>query len=74
MLPESAVLSDAQGNFVYVIDQKNLVARRNVKIGDVSDQGIAILTGLNGDERVVYSAGAFLNPGEKVIPDLKRAN
>lgn len=74
VLPESAVLSDAQGNYVYVIDKNNMVARRGVKIGDVSDTGIAILSGLSGDERVVYSAGAFLNPGEKVIPDLKRAN
>jgi RND family efflux transporter MFP subunit len=73
VLPESAVLSDAKGNYVYLIDKDNRVARRDVKIGDVSDTGIAILSGLNGDERVVYSAGAFLNPGEKVIPDLKRA-
>lgn len=74
VLPESAVLSDAKGNFVYVIDGRNQVARRDVKIGDVSDAGIAVLSGLSGNERVVYSAGAFLNPGEKVIPELKRAN
>ncbi len=74
VLPESAVLSDTKGNYVYVIDQDNRVARRDVKIGDVSDTGIAILSGLSGKERVVYSAGAFLNPGEKVIPELKRAN
>ena len=72
VLPESAVLSDARGNYVYVIDRGNQVVRRDVKIGDVSDAGIAVLAGLNGDERVVYSAGAFLNPGEKVIPELKR--
>ncbi len=74
VLPESAVLSDAKGNYVYVIDRGNQVVRRDVKIGDVSDTGIAILAGLSGSERVVYSAGAFLNPGEKVIPELKRAN
>jgi HlyD family secretion protein len=73
VLPESAVQSDAKGNYVYVIDPQNRVVRRDVKIGDVSDAGIAILSGLDGDERVVFSAGAFLNPGEKVIPDLKRA-
>ena len=72
VLPESAVLSDVKGNYVYVIDRGNQVVRRDVKIGDVSDAGIAVLSGLNGDERVVYSAGAFLNPGEKVIPELKR--
>jgi HlyD family secretion protein len=73
ILPESAVMSDAQGNYVYIIDGQTRVARRNVKVGDVSDAGIAVLTGLDGTERVVYSAGAFLNVGEKVIPDAKKA-
>jgi RND family efflux transporter MFP subunit len=72
-LPESAVLSDAKGNYVYIVDAQNRVARRDVKVGDVADDGIAIVSGLAGDERVVYSAGAFLNPGDKVIPDSKKA-
>ncbi len=63
VLPESAVLSDAQGNYVYLVDGSNHVVRRPVKVGDVSDTGVAVLSGLQGDERVVYSAGAFLNPG-----------
>ena len=72
VLPESAVLSDDQGNYVYVIDQDDKVQRRPVKIGDVSDAGIAVLSGLQGNERVVYSAGAFLNVGEKVVPERKK--
>ena len=71
LLPESAVQSDDAGNFVYIIDNKNEVARRSVKVGDVSDAGVAVIEGLNGTERVVLSAGAFLNPGDKVNP--KRA-
>ena len=39
------------------------------RIGEVSDRGVAIAAGLNGNERVVYSAGAFLNPGQKVRPE-----
>ena len=71
-LPDSAVHSDDNGTFVYIIDGDNQVVRRNVRIGDVSDQGITIVEGLNGDERVVESAGAFLNPGQKVRPELRR--
>ena len=71
-LPDSAVHSDDQGNFVYIIDGDNAVVRRDVRIGDVSDQGITIVEGLNGNERVVESAGAFLNPGQKVRPELRR--
>lgn len=72
VLPESAVLSDEQGNYVYIVDQNDKVQRRSVKIGDVSDAGLAILSGLQGNEKVVYSAGAFLNIGEKVTPEAKK--
>jgi len=72
LLPESAVQSDQRGNFVYVVDNQNKVVRRAVRIGDVSDQGMAITSGLNGNERVVLSAGAFLSPGQQVRPELRR--
>src|SRR5688500_20045788 len=39
LLPESAVQSDAQGNFVYLVGNDNKVVRRNVRVGEVSDRG-----------------------------------
>ncbi|USI71418.1 efflux RND transporter periplasmic adaptor subunit [Sphingomonas morindae] len=73
LLPESAVLTDPRGgNYVFVVNSDNQVERREVKVGDVSDAGIAVLDGLTGDERVVFSAGAFLNPGDKITPELKK--
>lgn len=68
MLPQSAVLSDDRGNYVYVINGKNEVERRDVKIGSVDDNGVTVAAGLSGNERVVLSAGPFLNPGQKVKP------
>ena len=68
LLPESAVQSDAKGNFVYIVGKGNKVERREVQVGDVNDQGVTILGGLSGQEAVVLSAGAFLNPGEVIIP------
>jgi RND family efflux transporter MFP subunit len=68
MLPESAVQSDAKGNFVYIVNGKNEVVRRDVTVSSVTDSGVVISAGLNGTERVVQSAGAFLNPGDKVNP------
>ncbi|MBR0553996.1 efflux RND transporter periplasmic adaptor subunit [Stakelama marina] len=70
VLPQSAVLSDNQGNYVYVLNANNEAERRAVTLGDVSDEGVAIKSGLNGTERVVLSAGAFMNPGQKVKPNL----
>ncbi|HEY0624117.1 efflux RND transporter periplasmic adaptor subunit [Sphingomonas sp.] len=70
MLPQSAIQSDTKGNFVYVLNAKDEAERRPITTGDVSDAGVAITSGLNGTERVVLTAGAFLNPGQKVKPNL----
>lgn len=72
VLPQSALLADTKGSFVYVIGADNKVVRRDVKTGEVSEAGIAIASGLTGAERVVLSAGAFLNEGEKIDPVLQR--
>ena len=68
LLPQSAVLSDDKGNYVYIVNGKNEVERRDIQIGTVNDNGVTIASGLSGDERVVLSAGPFLNPGQKVNP------
>jgi RND family efflux transporter MFP subunit len=67
LLPQSAVLSDDKGNYVYVINAKNEVERRGIKIGNVDDTGVTISSGISGNEAVVLSAGPFLNPGQIVI-------
>lgn len=72
LLPQSAVLADTQGNFVYVLGRDNKVERRAVTVGTVSDAGVGIATGLTGAEKVVASAGAFLKPGDKVRPVMER--
>jgi len=74
LLPQSAVLSDEKGNYVYIINGKNEVERRNIRIGSVDDQGVTIAEGLSGQESVVLSAGPFLNPGQKVAPKRQAAH
>lgn len=69
LLPESAVLTDDRGTYVLIVGNNNEVARRPVRIAGVTDRGVVIAEGLNGNERVVASAGAFLNPGERVRPE-----
>jgi RND family efflux transporter MFP subunit len=73
LLPQSAVLSDDEGNYVYIINARNQVERRNIKIGAINDNGVAIAAGLSGNEAVVLSAGPFLNPGQKVNPKRQAA-
>jgi RND family efflux transporter MFP subunit len=73
LLPQSAVLSDDKGNYVYVVNAKNEVERRPIQIGTVDDRGVTIASGLSGNERVVLSAGPFLNPGQKINPKREAA-
>lgn len=66
LLPESAVQSDAAGTYVYVVGKDNKVVRTPVKTGLVTRDGIAIVDGLSGTEKVVLRAGGFLNEGDTV--------
>ncbi|MBB4632267.1 efflux RND transporter periplasmic adaptor subunit [Sphingosinicella soli] len=72
LLPESAVMGDAESSYVYVVLQDGTVERREIKVGMVSSAGVGVSSGLSGKEQVVMSAGAFLNPGEKVTPVLHK--
>jgi RND family efflux transporter MFP subunit len=73
LLPESAVLTDDAGTYVMIVGPNNTVQRRAVRIASVTDRGVVVGQGLSGNERVVESAGAFLNPGERIRPERSRA-
>lgn len=68
ILPESAILSDDDGSYVYIIDAQDKVVRRNVEIGMIRADGIAIASGLDGSERVVLYSAGFLTVGDTVRP------
>ena len=68
VLPESAIMTDDKGDYVYILDAKNKVVRRGIVQGDVTADGIVVAEGLNGTERVILRAGGFVNPGEQVKP------
>ncbi len=74
VLPESAILSDSEGSYVYVIDGENRAQRRAVTTGPVTSDGVVVSEGLTGAERIVLRAGGFLTPGETVSPRLVEAS
>lgn len=73
VLPESAIQNDNDGAFVFIVDKSNKIVRRSVKTGAVTANGIPVIEGLDGTERVVLYAGGFLNPGETVNPKVQKA-
>jgi len=66
VVPQTAVLSDGSGSYVFVVDAKSHAERRAVRVADTSDQGVIIASGLDGSERVVTTAAGFLRDGEEV--------
>lgn len=66
VLPQTAVLSDANSHYVLIVNRSHAVERRNVRIAETKPEGIVIAEGLHGDERVVSTAASFLREGEKV--------
>jgi HlyD family secretion protein len=68
VLPQSAVLADNQGAYVYVVDADNKVVRKAVRIGTSLTNGVTILEGLTGSETIVVSSGPFLQVGEQISP------
>jgi RND family efflux transporter MFP subunit len=66
VLPQTAVLSDAEGTYVLVVNDKSEAERRAVRVANTIPEGLVISAGLKGDERVIATAGAFLRIGEKV--------
>lgn len=68
LLPESAVLSDDEGSFVFVINGEDKAERRSVETGGVTANGVIIIDGLDGSERIVLRSGGFRTEGESVRP------
>jgi len=68
VLPQTAVLTDDHGSYVLIVDAQNKVARRAVRVSGMVQNGVTIAGGLNSEERVIATAGAFLQEGELVRP------
>jgi HlyD family secretion protein len=66
VLPKTAVFSDADGSYVFVVDAQGHAIRHAVRVADTNADGVVIGSGLTGDERVVRTAGGFLRDGESV--------
>jgi HlyD family secretion protein len=74
LLPQTAVLSDDKGSYVLVVNAQNKVERRTVRVSGIVGSGVSVAGGLKDKERVVATAGAFLQEGEAVNPVVSAAS
>lgn len=68
-IPRAAVLTDQQGDYIYVVDGENKVQQRRVQLGPSTAGIVAVMNGLNDGERVVVDGIQRIRPGQLVSPD-----
>jgi RND family efflux transporter MFP subunit len=69
LVPEVALSYDQLGPFVRLVNDKNVVERRGVKIGSQDGTYRVVLEGLKGNEWVVVSGLLRAIPGKQVTPE-----
>ena len=67
-IPRAAVLSDQQGDFVYVVDGQNKAQRRPIQLGQSTPSTAVIANGLTEGELVISDGLQRVRPGEDVLP------
>ncbi|MEO6422229.1 MAG: efflux transporter periplasmic adaptor subunit, partial [Candidatus Nitrotoga sp.] len=67
-IPQRALLADAQGQFVMIVDPQSKVAIQRVKTGSMSGGDFIIIEGLKGGEQVIVNGLQKVRPGSVVKP------
>jgi membrane fusion protein, multidrug efflux system len=68
LVPDTCIGSDQAMKFVYVVDEKGLAHRKQVKLGPLEGTMRIVREGLKGDEKVVVNGQAkIMMPGMPVI-------
>jgi membrane fusion protein (multidrug efflux system) len=67
-IPRAAVLSDQEGDYVYVVDAQNKAQIRRVQLGQSTPSTAVVTTGLADGELVISEGLQRVRPGEVVSP------
>lgn len=70
LIPDIAILTDQGLKYVWVVDTKGVVARRDIRLGQ-SVQGVReVLEGLSADDRVIVLGIQRVREGATVVPKM----
>ena len=67
-IPRAAVLSDQQGDYVYVVDAQNKAQQRRIQLGQSTPSTAVVTNGLKEGELVISEGLQRVRPGEVVSP------
>ena len=67
-VPYQALNSDVDGDYVYTVNEENIIERKDVKTGLVTDEYYEIIEGLKAGDRVITNVTKDMKPGDEYVP------
>lgn len=67
-IPRSAVLSDQQGDYVYVVGPDNKAEQRRIQLGQSTSTVASVTSGISAGDTVIAEGLQRVRPGEVVAP------
>jgi membrane fusion protein (multidrug efflux system) len=67
-IPRAAILSDQQGDYVYVVDVQRKAQQRRIQLGQSTPTTAVVTSGLEEGELVISEGLQRVRPGETVSP------
>src|SRR6201996_2933156 len=67
-IPRAAVLSDQQGDYVFVLGTDNKAEQRRIKLGQSTSTAASVTSGLTEGEKVIVEGLQRVRPGQAVSP------
>ena len=67
-VPRAAILSDQQGDYVYLVNAQNVAEQRRVKFGQSTPETAAVTEGLKAGEQVIVEGVQRARPNAPVAP------
>lgn len=68
VIPYTALNTDVDGDFVYVVNEENKVERRAVTVGIVSDEYYQVIEGVQTGDKVIENVDESIKEGEEYTP------
>lgn len=68
LIPQKAIMSDLGGKYVLVVDENNILHRRDLKLGAVKDELQVVEAGLDGSEQLATGNFHFIRQGMPITP------
>lgn len=67
VIPYEALNTDIDGDYVYVVNDNNLIERKDVTLGIYSDEYYEVTDGLKEGDRVITDVTSDMKPGEVYV-------